>query len=575
MNSDEIRQKFLEFFESKGHAIVPSSSLIPENDPTVLFTTAGMQQFKPYYLGDGDAIKDFGSLNTASVQKCMRTSDIDEVGDESHLTFFEMLGNFSFGYKPGEAGSPKGGYGKREAISYAHEFITKELKLEISYVTVFEGSHGVPKDEESKEIWQSLGMSDIREEGIDDVFWGPTGSGGPCGPTTEIYCKSSEGKDLEVWNIVFNQFYFPSSREELLSGTSGKELKPLAKMGIDTGMGLERLAMIAQKVPTIFETDLFSSLVSSLPTNLQENKKRILADHARSISFLISEGIKPGNKGSGYILRRLMRRVLAQFGIDQVKNSIDWIIEKYKPIYNELDGTLVVEVVNEEWKQFTQTLELGMKELNKIQKIDAESAFKLYESFGLPFEVIHDKFTNLSREEFDKEFAKHQEVSRSGLDQKFKGGLANTNPETVRLHTAHHLLLAALQKVLGGEVKQRGSNITEERLRIDFSFERKMTDEEKQKVEELVNQWIEADMDVLCKMMQKEEAEKIGAQMEFGAKYPDTVSVYLIQDKNGEAISKEFCGGPHVSKTSELTRFKIQKEEAVSAGVRRIKAILE
>lgn len=542
---------------------MPSSSLIPP-DPSVLFTTAGMQQFKPYYLGEGDAMKDFGSLNTATVQKCMRTSDIDEVGDETHLTFFEMLGNFSFG-----------GYGKREAISYAHEFITKDLGLEISYVTIFEGSHSVPKDEESKEIWQSLGLTNIREEGIEDVFWGPTGSGGPCGPTTEIYCKTAAGKDVEVWNIVFNQFYFPGSREELLSGTSKKELKPLAQMGVDTGMGLERLTMIAQKVSTIFETDLFNNFVVTLSDDLLENKKRILADHARSISFLITDGVHPGNKGSGYILRRLMRRILAQFDIESVKNSIIWTVEKYKPVYPELDGVLIMEVINDERKQFAQTLELGMKELNKLQDVNAESAFKLYESFGLPFEVIHDKFPNLSREEFDKEFTKHQEVSRSGLDQKFKGGLADTSEETVKLHTVHHLLLAALQKVLGSEVKQRGSNITSERLRIDFTFDRKLTDEEKQKTEKLVNEWISEELEVVRKEMKREEAEQIGAEMEFGAKYPEMVSVYFIQSKNGDVISKEFCGGPHVQNTSELGKFKIKKEEAISAGVRRIKAVLD
>lgn len=564
MWSEEVRKKFLEFFEKRGHKIIQSSSLIPENDPTVLFITAGMQQFKPYYLGDSDAMKDFGSLNTATVQKCMRTSDIDEVGDETHLTFFEMLGNFSFG-----------GYGKREAISYAHEFITKDLGLEISYVTLFEGSHGVPKDEESKEIWQSLGLTNIREEGIEDVFWGPTGSGGPCGPTTEIYCKNVAGKDVEVWNIVFNQFYYPGSREKLLSGESGKELKPLAQMGVDTGMGLERLSMISQKTPTIFETDLFNGFVVTLPDNLPEDKKRVLADHARSISFLISDGVRPGNKGSGYILRRLVRRILAQFDIEIVKNSINWVTEKYKDVYRELDGVLIMEVINEEWKQFNQTLELGMKELDKLENVNPESAFKLYESFGLPFEIIHDEFPNLSREEFDKEFKKHQEVSRSGLDQKFKGGLADESEETIKLHTTHHLLLAALQKILGKEIKQRGSNITSERLRIDFSFERKLTDGEKQKIEDLVNEWISEGFEVVRKEMKKEEAEQIGAEMEFGAKYPDMVSVYFIQDKEGNTISKEFCGGPHVKNTNELGKFKIKKEEAVSAGVRRIKAVLD
>jgi alanyl-tRNA synthetase len=291
MQSSEIRQKFLNFFQAKGHSIVPSSSLLPD-DPSVLLTTAGMQQFKPYFTGEGDPVKDFGSKNTVSIQKCFRTSDIEEVGDERHLTFFEMLGNFSFG-----------GYWKPEAITYAHEFITKELNLQISYVTIFKGSDVVPKDLESKEIWNSLGIQDVREEGIDDVFWGPTGNSGPCGPTTEIYCKNAEGKDIEIWNIVFNEFMCSGSREDLLAGKAN--LTSLAIKGIDTGMGLERLVMVVQGKENVFETDLFSKIIALLPADWSEKKKRIFADHGRATAFLIVDGVRPSNKGAGYILREL------------------------------------------------------------------------------------------------------------------------------------------------------------------------------------------------------------------------------------------------------------------------------
>jgi alanyl-tRNA synthetase len=559
MQSSEIRQKFLNFFQAKGHSIVPSSSLLPD-DPSVLLTTAGMQQFKPYFTGEGDPVKDFGSKNTVSIQKCFRTSDIEEVGDERHLTFFEMLGNFSFG-----------GYWKPEAITYAHEFITKELNLQISYVTIFKGSDVVPKDLESKEIWNSLGIQDVREEGIDDVFWGPTGNSGPCGPTTEIYCKNAEGKDIEIWNIVFNEFMCSGSREDLLAGKAN--LTSLAIKGIDTGMGLERLVMVVQGKENVFETDLFSKIIALLPADWSEKKKRIFADHGRATAFLIVDGVRPSNKGAGYILRRLMRRLLAQGSLEIIKIVCDLVHNQYYTIYSQFRDTDIVKVFVEEQLQFGASLALGLKELEKLSGINAASAFTLFQSYGLPFDIIHDKFPELNKEAFEAEFKKHQDVSRSGMEKKFAGGLADHEPKTIKLHTAHHLLLAALQQVLGPQVKQRGSNITSERLRLDFIYPEKLTDEQKKRVEEIVNANIKAALPVEHKEMPKSEAEKLGAEMEFGQKYGEQVSVYLI-GREGNYVSREFCGGPHVANTSELGGFKIIKEEAVAAGVRRIRAEL-
>src|SRR3989344_3848556 len=372
MESIEIRKRFLTYFKNHGHTVVPSSSLIPD-DPSVLLTTAGMQQFKPYYLpagrhgtGKADAIKDFGSLNTASIQKSFRTSDIEEVGDERHLTFFEMLGNFSFG-----------GYFKKEAISYAYEFLTKEMELEISYVTIFEGkeSIGVPKDEESRTIWLGLGIppENIIEQGMDDVFWGPTGSGGPCGPTTEIYCKNGAGQDIEVWNIVFNEFLFAGSREELNSGTSGKQLEKLPTPGVDTGMGLERLTMVVQKTQTIFETDLFYSLLQLLPNNLDTIKRRVFADNARAMAFLIADGVRPSNKEAGYVLRRLMRRVMVFEKLHKIPphildTVIHDIIHMSGDFYVEIQvqATTIKDTVAGEREKFSKTLEHGIRETYKF-----------------------------------------------------------------------------------------------------------------------------------------------------------------------------------------------------------------
>lgn len=591
MESAEIRKKFLEFFKARGHAVVPSSSLIPD-DPSVLLTTAGMQQFKKYYTGELDAMKDFGSTSTVSIQKSFRTSDIDEVGDETHLTFFEMMGNFSFG-----------GYWKKEAITYGYEFITKELGLAISYVTVFKGSDVVPKDEESKAIWNSLGVTDVREEGMDDVFWGPTGTSGPCGPTTEIYCKNANGKDVEIWNIVFNEFFCNGSREELLAGNAS--LKPLATQGIDTGMGLERLAMIAQRTRNIFDTDLFVPIINKLPHSafITEKMKRIFADHTRAITFLICDGVRPSNKDAGYVLRRLMRRMTTYAylhakergsepgaGIDITK-LIEVAVTIYKPFYPALDEKTVQAVFAEESGKFEKTVENGIKELNRIPNVDARSAFRLYESYGLPYEVIKefgaDKAMELDRTSFDAEFKKHQELSRAGVEKKFgghglildtgelKAGNEEELKKVLRLHTATHLLQGALREVLGPEVHQAGSDITPERTRFDFNFSRKMTPEEINKVEEIVNEKIKEDLPVSFKEMPKDEAEKIGALHFFKERYPDPVKVYYIGKDLAGAWSKEFCGGPHVTHTGEIGHFKIAKEEAVGAGVRRVRGVVD
>ena len=540
MQSDELRQKFLGFFKKHGHQIVPSSSLLPA-DPSVLFTTAGMQQFKLYYLGE----KSPYGKNVASCQKCIRTSDIDEVGDESHLTFFEMLGNFSFG-----------GYFKEKAIKLAHEFIVKELGLKIDYVTIFGGDNEVQRDDTSKNVWLNLGIKDIRECGREDNFWGPTGEEGPCGPTTEIYVGPS-------------------------TDSSGLETP-----GVDTGMGLERLAMAVQKKETIFETDLFLPLLTEDIKKVGDRTKRIILDHVKASVLLISDGIIPSNKDQGYVLRRLLRRAMTyakinNFGKEGPIELIDKIVDLYKNQYPKLQDNKqkIIEVIYKERKKFGETIEKGLKELKKMKEINAESAFYLYQTFGLPFDIIKElnpkETEKLSQKDFEGELKKHQKQSRTASAGMFKGGLADHKPETIKLHTAHHLLLAALQELFGKSVKQRGSNISSERLRIDFSFERKLTDEEKKKIENIVNKKIQEGFLVIKREMPKEEAEKIGAEMEFGVKYGNTVLVYFIEDNEGNVFSKEFCGGPHVKSTSELGKFKITKEESLGSGVRRIRAVLQ
>ncbi|MEK7150957.1 MAG: alanine--tRNA ligase-related protein [Patescibacteria group bacterium] len=585
MSGAEIRRAFLDYFERHGHKVVPSSSLLPD-DPSVLLTTAGMQQFKPYYTGAADAMRDFKSKSTSSAQKCFRTSDIDEVGDTTHLTFFEMLGNFSFG-----------GYFKTEAITFAHEFITKEMKLPISYVTIFKGSHGVSKDEESRKIWQSLGVLDVREEGIDDVFWGPTGSSGPCGPTTEIYCKNSDGKDVEIWNIVFNEFFFPGSREELLSQAEGKSLEKLKTPGVDTGMGLERLVMIAQNTKTIFDTDLFAPFLELLPPEIDVRTKRVIVDHIRGSAFLLADGVRPSNKEAGYILRRLMRRVFTYAEIHKIPvHVIDALVHdithEYGEFYKELmrSADIVRQEVALERERFQKTLALGLKEIYKFSEINATNAFGLYQSFGISFEIIKDvapeKSQSLTREDFEAELKRHQEKSREGAEKKFGGhGLILDTGElkardqaelekVTRLHSATHLLQAALRKVLGNEVHQMGSDITVERTRFDFNFPRKVTPEEIKKVEEIVNQAINEDLMVEIKEMAYEDAIKTDALFFFKEKYPSRVNVYSFLRKDGTAFSREFCGGPHVTHTQTIGKFSIIKEESTASGVRRIRATI-
>ena len=548
MSSAELRKKFLEFFEKQGHKIVPSSSLIPD-DPSVLLTTAGMQQFKKYYTDPALA----PAPNIASIQKCFRTSDIDEVGDESHLTFFEMLGNFSFG-----------GYFKEEAIKYAKEFL-ESVGLKIEYVSVFAGDDKTPFDKESYEVWQKLGIKDIRKASREDNFWGPTGTEGPCGPTTEIYING-----VEIWNIVFNEYYCKAD------GT----LEKLKTPGVDTGMGLERLAMVSQNKKNIFETDLFNALMRQASEE-DVRKKRIIADHIRAIAFLISDGVQPSNKEQGYVLRRLMRRVIS-YGAD-VYELLKVVADDKNYKHYKLDFEKLVEIYNDENNNFAKALRLGLKELEKleleVEKIDAKKAFDLYQNFGLPFEIIKDKVKNLKREDFDKESEKHQEISRAGVEKKFgghgllldTGELKAANEEELkkvtRLHTATHLLQAALRKVLGDAVEQRGSDITAERTRFDFTFGRKLTPAELKKVEDLVNEAISRALEVTMEEIDFEEAKKSGALHFFREKYPPRVKVWTAGD-----FSREVCGGPHVKNTREVGKFVILKEEAVAAGVRRIRA---
>ncbi|PIR87130.1 MAG: alanine--tRNA ligase [Candidatus Harrisonbacteria bacterium CG10_big_fil_rev_8_21_14_0_10_49_15] len=591
MTSEEIRSKFLEYFKSRGHAIVPSSSLVP-TDPSVLLTTAGMQQFKPYFTGELDPDKDFSSLSTASIQKCVRTDDIDEVGDSTHLTFFEMLGNFSFG-----------GYFKKEAIAFAHEFITKELDLPISYVTIFEGSHGVPKDTESKEIWKSLGVTDIREEGIGDVFWGPTGTSGPCGPTTEIYCRNAEGVDVEIWNIVFNQFFFEGSREELISGKKPEALKPLDTPGIDTGAGFERLVTIKQGVVSPYETDIFRETfakIEEFSQGIKPQVARIFADHFRASVFLIADGVRPSNKEAGYIVRRLIRRMLAHKVTHDIHGDIftalfPIISQKFGMYYPEVKDPEILHVLQEESAKFELAVVTGIGELKRLSatshQLSASQAFMISSTYGLNFELMREIAPEATRgvtqEAFEAEFKQHQEISRAGMEKKFGGhGLLLDTGElkakdeeelkiVTRLHTATHLMQAALRKVLGDEVRQAGSDITAERTRFDFQFGRKVTADELAKVEGLVNEVVSQDLPMQYQEMSKQEAVQTGALHFFIDRYPETVKVYYAGHSLDSAFSKEFCGGPHVTHTGEIGKFRIKKESSVGTGVRRIKAVVE
>lgn len=592
----ETRDKFLKFFKERGHAIVSSSSLIPD-DPSVLLTTAGMQQFKRYYTGELNPLSDFSSARTASIQKCFRTSDIEEVGDATHLTFFEMLGNFSFGPVVNDNAqdiSGKGGYFKKAAIIWAYEFLTEVLGIAPHriHVTIFAGDEETPRDNESYAIWSDIiGISKkcILDGDRKDNFWGPTGIEGPCGPTTEIYIDG-----VEVWNIVFNEFY----------KNSDGSYKPLSCAGIDTGMGYERLLCMLEGVSSIYETSAFVPIISTInecAPHLSDRDARIVADHVRASVFLISDGVEPSNKGVGYILRRLLRRLI----VVGLKNDVhsDLFVSGFSAVrkmFGEfyptiLDEQRIISVWQDERIKFEEGIARGIKKIEELvvagSQLSGALAFDLYQSYGLPKELTVElvkKKSPLFNDEYERREKEHQEISRAGAEKKFGGhGLvldtgelkAETHKEAqkvVRMHTATHLLQAALRSVVDQRIHQMGSDINSERLRFDFSFDRKLTSDEISAVEALVNRYIERDYPVYFVHMRKEEALESGALSFFRQKYPDEVRVYSIGSaESRELISSEICGGPHVDHTGEIGKFSIIKEEAVSKGVRRIRAIIE
>ena len=583
MKAIEIRNKYLKFFKEHGHAVIPSAPLIPENDPSVLFTTAGMQPLVPYLLGE----KHPAGTRLTDYQKCLRTVDIDEVGDNRHLTYFEMLGNWSLG-----------DYFKEESIKMSFEFLTKELNIPVEklYVTCFKGDEDCPKDEISSECWKRAGILDghIYFYGKDDNWW-IAGEEGPCGPDTEMFYdtgkpKCSEncqpscdcGKYVEIWNNVFMEYY---------KHADGKYTK-LEQKNVDTGLGLERMTMLLQGKETPFDTELFYPIMKKLE-ELQKvddiQSRRIVAEHLRASIMIISDGGRPSNVDRGYILRRLIRRMIRHLNkleieLAKLSDLIELNIENLKEMYPVLEENkeIIKNVIIEEKDKFVKTLTHGerefIKEIRKAQeqgknRIDGKVVFRLYDTYGFPPEVTNELARENNMEvdlkEFDKLFKEHQEKSRLGSEQKFKGGLADQNEKTIAYHTATHLLHQALRTVLGEHVKQSGSNITEERLRFDFTHPQKMTKEEIEKVENLVNEQIKRDLPVTCEEMSYEDAKKSGAIGLFTDKYGDRVKVYTIGD-----FSKEICGGPHVTHTGDMGRFKIKKEESSSSGIRRIKAVL-
>ena len=584
MKAIEIRNKYLNFFKNHGHVVIPSAPVIPENDPSVLFTTAGMQPLVPYLLGEphpaGTRLTDY--------QKCVRTNDIDEVGDNRHLTYFEMLGNWSLG-----------DYFKEESIQMSYDFLTKELGIPVEKlsVTCFAGDEDCARDEVTASCWKKAGIPEERIYyfGKDDNWW-IAGEEGPCGPDTEMFYDTGKpkcspecnpscgcGKYVEIWNNVFMEFY----KDE-----NGKYSK-LKQHNVDTGLGLERMTMLLEGKETPFETELFAPIMDKL-VELQKvdniASRRIVAEHLRSSMMIICDGGRPSNVDRGYIFRRLIRRMVRhmnklQISLDELSTLIDINVENLKEMYPALEANkeTIKNVILEEKDKFVKTLEKGEKEFAKevgqVKEqgeniVPGKVVFRLYDTYGFPPEVTEELATEngmkIDKEGFDKLFKEHQEKSRAGSEQKFKGGLASTGEMETKYHTATHLLNAALKQVLGSHVHQRGSNITAERMRFDFSHPAKMTDEEKQKTEDLVNEWITEAIPVEHLEMKKDDAIKMGAEAMFIEKYGDIVSVYKIGD-----VSIELCGGPHVSNTSELGHFKIKKEESSSSGIRRIKAILD
>ena len=584
MKAIEIRNKYLNFFKNHGHVVIPSAPVIPENDPSVLFTTAGMQPLVPYLLGEphpaGTRLTDY--------QKCVRTNDIDEVGDNRHLTYFEMLGNWSLG-----------DYFKEESIQMSYDFLTKELGIPVEKlsVTCFAGDEDCARDEVTASCWKKAGIPEERIYyfGKDDNWW-IAGETGPCGPDTEMFYDTGKpkcspecnpscgcGKYVEIWNNVFMEFY----KDE------NCKYSKLKQHNVDTGLGLERMTMLLEGKETPFETELFAPIMDKL-VELQKvdniASRRIVAEHLRSSMMIICDGGRPSNVDRGYILRRLIRRMVRhmnklQISLDELSTLIDINVENLKEMYPALEANkeIIKNVILEEKDKFVKTLEKGEKEFAKevgqVKEqgeniVPGKVVFRLYDTYGFPPEVTEElaieNGMKIDKEGFEKLFKEHQEKSRAGSEQKFKGGLASTGEMETKYHTATHLLNAALKQVLGAHVHQRGSNITAERMRFDFSHPAKMTDEEKQKTEDLVNEWITEAIPVEHLEMKKDDAIKMGAEAMFIEKYGDIVSVYKIGD-----VSIELCGGPHVSNTSELGHFKIKKEESSSSGIRRIKAILD
>lgn len=575
-----LKDLYINYFVSKGHKQIPSAPVVPENDPSVLFNTAGMQPLIPYLMGQphpyGTRLVDY--------QKCIRTNDLDAIGDTTHHTFFEMLGNWSLG-----------DYFKDESIGYSFEFLTKVLNIPIERlaVTVYAGDNKIPFDEVSHNKWLSLGIPEKRiARTVEDNFW-IAGTSGPCGPDTEIfYFRSNDeipevfdpedDRWVEIWNNVFMEFY----KDE------NGNVTELPKKNVDTGMGYERATAVLEGVLDNYTSSVWKDVIDLIsdiakkPYIGNEESMRIIADHIRTAVFISADpaSIKPSNTDQGYILRRLIRRAIRHAKKLEIDISSDWeqriaklIISKYKKYYSELteNENVVLEVLKNEKEKFNRTLEKGLREFNKVSNkdIDAETAFHLYDTYGFPIELTeelaHDAKIKVDTLGFKERFKKHQELSRTASAGKFKGGLAGNSEIETKYHTATHLLNAALKVVVDKNVHQKGSNITDERMRFDFSCDHKLTDEEKKKTEDLVNEWIKEGLDVTVKEMSKSDAINSGAECMFIEKYPDMVTVYSIGN-----VSKELCGGPHVKNTSELGHFKIIKEEASSAGVRRIKAVL-
>ena len=578
-----LKDLYIDFFISKNHKQIPSAPVVPENDPSVLFNTAGMQPLIPYLMGQTHP---YGT-RLCDYQKCIRTNDLDEVGDTTHHTFFEMLGNWRLG-----------DYFKDESIEWSFEFLTKHLNIPVERlaVTVFKGNDIIPFDEVSYNKWLSLGIKEERiARTVEDNFW-IAGETGPCGPDTEIFYWRSEdeipehfdtedNRWVEIWNNVFMQYYKDKDGN----------VTELPKKNVDTGMGVERTTAILEGVNDNYESSIWKDVIALISeisnTKYEDNKvsMRIIADHLRTAVFISADpaGIKPSNTDQGYILRRLIRRAIRHAKALNIDINSDWeqriaklILEKYKTYYKELEinENVVYEVLANEKTKFNRTLEKGLREFEKVTKdgndIDATIAFRLFDTYGFPLELTEElaseRNLKVDSEGFKVKFKEHQEKSRTASAGKFKGGLAGDGEIETKYHTATHLLNAALKEVVNKDVHQKGSNITSERMRFDFSCDHKLTDEEKEKAEELVNKWIKEGLEVTKEEMSKEDAIKSGAECMFIEKYPDVVTVYSIGN-----ISKELCGGPHVSNTSELGEFKITKEEASSAGVRRIKAILK